>query len=343
MAYTTINKSSDYFNTKLFNGTGSTLNVTGIGFQPDMVWNKARSGGNVNDHRLIDAVRGATKNIYPNSTFYEETDANGLTSFDSDGFTLGNSNGMNNSSTAYASWNWKANGAGSSNTDGSIATTVSVNTTAGFSIGTCAGLATNNDTLGHGLGVVPKMIIVKNTQATGNWFVYHASLGNTNRLYLNATDGSTTSTIWNNTTPTSSVFTMKGGDFATGESLVFYAFAEKTGYSKFGSYTGNGSSSSPTFIYTGFKPKFVIVKNTSQADSWFIHDDKRDGYNDDNEYLFADLTNAEGTNVNRIRFLSNGFSVPTTDKSHNVSGNNYIYMAFGQSLVGSNNIPCTAR
>ena len=184
------------------------------------------------------------------------------------------------------------------------------------------------------------MIIVKNTQATGNWFVYHASLGNTKRLYLNATDASTTSTIWNNTTPTSSVFTMKGGDFATGESLVFYAFAPKTGYSKFGSYTGNGNADG-TFVYTGFKPAFVMIKATSGTENWQMYDNKRLGYNVDNNMLRANLSNAEQTDDD-IDILSNGFKLRRNSGAFNTSGSTYIYMAFAEEpLVGDN--PATAR
>ena len=183
------------------------------------------------------------------------------------------------------------------------------------------------------------MIIVKNTQATGNWFVYHASLGNTKRLYLNATDASTTSTIWNNTTPTSSVFTMKGGDFATGEPLVFYAFADVQGFSKFGSYTGNGNADG-TFVYTGFKPAFVITKASSASgQGWHMQDNKRDGFNYDNKRLFANSSDSE-SGTTRMDLLANGFKY--RDGDGNGNGITYIYMAFAeQPLVGDN--PATAR
>ena len=339
MAYTTIKKPSDYFNTKLYTGNGSTQSITGVGFQPDWTWIKDRSSAN--SHKLYDGVRGATKYLISNTTSSEGTQANGLTSFDSNGFSLGDYGGTNGSGLNFASWNWKANGAGSANTDGSIATTVSVNTTAGFSIGTCSGLATNNDTLGHGLGAVPKMIMVKNTASTGNWFVYHTSLGNTDTLYLNTSGSTLGSTIWNNTTPTSSVFTMKGGDFATGESLVFYAFADVTGYSKFGSYTGNGNSDG-TFVYTGFKPAFVIIKPSSYANSWLILDNKRNTFNPTNTRLEADGTGADYSGLDYADFLSNGFKIRTSNAHPNTSGGTLIYMAFAEEpLVGDN--PATAR
>ena len=346
MAYTTINKSTDYFNTKLYSGNSSTNNITGVGFQPDWLWIKARNYAE--NHVLYDAIRGVTKQLYSNTGGAESTNATALTAFASDGFNLATANGNTNANgTNFVAWNWKAGtGQGSSNTDGSTNTTYpSVNTTAGFSISTYTGTG-STATVGHGLGVVPSMIIIKRTDDSDDWQVYHKGIGNTKYLTLNSNATSTTSsTRWNDTTPTSTVFTVgtAGATNGSGRTFVAYCFAEKTGYSKFGSYTGNGSSSLPSFIYTGFKPKFVIVKNISQTDNWFMHDDKRDGFNDDNEYLFSDINNVEGTNTNRIRLLSNGFSVPTTDKSHNVDGNNYVYMAFGQSIVGSNNIPATAR
>ena len=344
MAYTTINKSTDYFNTKLFTGNGADNHaITGVGFQPDWIWAKNRA--NTDAHHTADSVNGAGYRLRTNTTDALGTQADGVKSFDSDGFTLGTTGSINGNGNGIVSWNWKANGAGSSNTDGSRATTVSANTTAGFSVGTCTSLATNNDTLGHGLGAVPKMIIVKNTQATGNWFVYHASLGNTDSLYLNTTGSTLGSTIWNNTTPTSSVFTMKGGDFATGESLVFYAFAEKTGYSKFGSYTGNGNADG-TFVYTGFKPAFYIIKRTSDTFSWIIKDTKRPGYNVNGTYLVADTTIAEATGSGNLATdeYSNGFKIRGTSDALNGSGQPYIYMAFAEApLVGSNNVPCTAR
>ena len=343
MAYTTINKSTDHFNTKLYTGNGSTQSISSVGFQPDWTWTKKRNG--TTGHRLVDAVRGVTKALFSNGTNAESTEANGLTAFASDGYALGTDGNYNNSSDTYVSWNWKANGQGSSNTDGSINTTyTSANTTAGFSICKWSGTGANA-TIGHGLSAVPKMIITKSL-ATSSWCVYHESLGNTKTLFLESNGtGNTHIAYYNNTSPTSSVFTVGTDDAVnhSGNDMIAYCFAEVIGFSKFGSYIGNDSSGNPSFIYTGFKPKFVIVKNTSQSDEWFIHDDKRDGFNDDNEYLFASVTNAEGSNVNRIRLFSNGFNVATTDKSHNANGNNYVYMAFGQSVVGSNNVCATAR
>ena len=349
MAYTTINKSTDHFNTVLYTGTGSSQNITGVGHNPDWVWIKRRNG--TRSHRLFDNVRGVHKSLASNATDAEADNSYTLTGFITDGFSLGSdsgSYGVNISGETQVAWNWKAgNSQGSSNTDGTINTTyTSVNSTAKFSISQYTGTG-SNATFGHGLGVAPTFYIIKETSATGPWFVGHVPYtGDTGYLYLQSNIvGAASGQAFTTAKPTSTLINL-GTDpdvNQSGQTYIAYCFAEVPGFSKFGKYVGNGSSSSPTFVYTGFKPKFVIVKNVSQTDNWFITDDKRDGFNDDNEYLFADIFNAEGTNTNRIRFLSNGFQVPTTDKSHNVSGNNYVYIAFGQSLVGSNNVPCTAR
>ena len=319
MAYTTINKSTDYFNTKLYTGNGGTNAITGVGFAPDLTWIKVRNA--THNHYWYDKVRGVQEKISSNNTGAQvDMGTAGLNTFGTDGFTVGNDTDQNNNGDTYASWNWKAGTTGSGSTSGSgtyKAYSYSVNTTAGFSIVKYVGNGTAGHTIPHHLGATPDTIIVKRLSATNNWSV------------------SINSTVF-------SLGDYEGTNYNDSD-YIAYCFTEKTGYSKFGKYTGNGSSSSPMFIYTGFKPKFVIVKNTSQTDEWFIHDDKRDGFNDDNEYLFASVTNVEGTNVNRLSMYSNGFSVPTTDKSHNANGNNYVYIAFGQSLVGSNNIPCTAR
>ena len=345
MAYTNINKSSLHMNTKLYTGNGSAGHaITNVGFEPSLTWIKKRSGSS--DQILTDAVRGAGYNIKSNDTASQGNDTNDISSFNSDGFTLGVNSRTNGSGATLASWNWKANGQGSANTAGSINTTyTSVNTTAGFSISKYNGTG-SNATIGHGLGVAPNFIIVKRIDGASGWYVYHSSLGATQRLSLNETDAtSSDNSAWNDTAPTNALINLGSSSTTNknGGTMVAYAFADVTGYQKASSYVGNGSSSAPPFIYTGFKPKFVMVKNTSQADSWFMHDDKRDGYNDDNEYLRAETSSAESSGINRIRLLSNGFQVPTTDKSHNVSGNTYVYYAVGQTLVGTNNVPCTAR
>ena len=348
MAYSSIVKPSDYFNTKLYTGNGSTQSITGVGFQPDWVWIKERSS--TSSHALFDAIRGATIKLSSNNTDANNTSTADLTSFNSDGFTNGNSGAVNESGQTYASWNWLANGTGSANTYGSINSTVSVNQTAGFSIVKWTGTQSLG-TVGHGLNSVPKMIIIKNTSALENWIVYHNSLGNTKNLYLDEANAEhTRSDTFNNTSPTSFVFTVNTatGVNKTGSTMIAYCFEEKTGYSKFGSYTGNGSTDG-TFIYTGFKPAFLIVKNTNAGEAWGMHDNKRPGLGNGNApvghfELQPNLTNAENSSgaAGQIDFLSNGFKLRTATNSLNVT-QNYIYMAFGQSLVGSNNVPCTAR
>ena len=345
MAYTTINKSTDYFNTKLYNGNSSTQSITGVGFQPDFVWGKARSGTDaVYNHALFDAVRGANKWLRSNNTSAEVTATNMLTSFDSDGFSLGNDGHMNLNGNANVAWNWKANGAGSSNSDGSVTSTVSANTTAGFSIVTWTSTGSAH-TVGHGLGSTPAMIIMKGRHEANSWMVYHhknTSAPETEYLELHSTNATADWTTWNDTAPTNSVFslgTWSGND--AGGTMVAYCFAEKTGYSKFGSYTGNGGTDGP-FVYTGFKPAFLLLKESTSTDNWLMMDNKRLGYNNRNDLVFANLNNAEQGH-DRIDLLSNGFKMNNDDGSINQSGQTYVYMSFGQSLVGSNNVPSTAR
>ena len=350
MAYTTINKSTDYFNTVLYTGNGSYGHgITGVGFQPDWVWIKSRSGThNAGVHELYDAVRGTDKMISTNSANVEATGVNRLHSFDSDGFTVDDHNQINGSSTNYASWNWKANGAGSANTDGSINSTVSVNTTAGFSIVKYTGTGANA-TVGHGLGAVPKVVITKNRSSANNWAMYHASPGNTRSLPFDLnTYPPTSSAYWNNTTPTSSVFSVSTGNDVnkSGDDMIAYCFAEKPGYSKFGKYVGNGNANG-TFVYTGFKPAFVILRRYDYNDNfnWIMLDSKRPGYNVISQQLKPNLSDAEDSSSSYAfaDFLSNGFKLRNNASDKNASGGSFAYLAFGQSLVGSNNVPCTAR
>jgi len=343
MAYTTINKSTDYFNTITYtgNGTGSTART--VGFNPDWIWVKNRSS--TDSHYLMDKLRGLDWNIETDTSAAQVRDylISGTTST---GWTSSNSGEINANSANFVAWNWKANGQGSSNTTGSINTTyTSVNTTAGFSISTYTGNGVAGATIGHGLGVIPKMIIAKKLNGSPNWGVYHAGLGNASKyLELNTTAAEQTdSGVWDGATPTASVFYV-GSDNkvnSSGDTYVAYCFAPKTGYSKFGSYTGNGNADG-TFVYTGFKPAFVIIKRTDTTNNWYIHDNKRLGYNVSNSYLKANENSAESATTD-IDILSNGFKCRSTGNGHNNSSGTYIYMAFGQSLVGSNNTPCTAR
>jgi hypothetical protein len=348
MAYTNgLDDPTLYFNTKLYTGnsTGSTEQaITGLNFAPDLLWVKQRSGAEW--HVLSDAVRGVPKNLYSNSTDAEDT-IGYLTSLDTNGFTLSSSTGLNGNGSTYVSWNWKANGAGISNTDGSITSTVSANTTSGFSIVSYTGTG-SNATVGHSLGVAPSMYIVKNRDDNDSWGVYHKSLGATQFLRLQGTDASATSSVWwNDTEPTSSVFSV-GTAVATnasGENLIAYCFAEKKGFSKFGSYTGNGNADG-TFVYTGFKPAFLIVKRYDSTNNWYMYNNKVNPFNETDRPLKADTSEDEATifGGNELDFLSNGFKLRDTINGANGSGASYIYMAFAENpFVTSTSIPCTAR
>jgi hypothetical protein len=343
MAYTTIKKPSDYFNTKLYTGTGSAGQTqTGVGFQPDLVWTKSRS--NAYPHQWYDIIRGVTKRIQSNDTSAEATQSNGLTSFDSDGFTVGDASGTGVNNATYASWNWLANGAGVANTDGTISSTVSANTTSGFSIVSYTGNATAGATVGHGLGSTPSMIIIKVRSTANNWGVYHKSMGATKAMYLDGTSGETTDGWLNNTAPDSSVFTLSGGNYGNtnGNTHIAYCFAEKQGFSKFGSYTGNGSTDG-TFVYTGFKPAWVMIKRTNAATPWCMWDNKRNTFNLTQNYLYANDAGAEGSGASiDMDMLSNGFKLKNSSSFLNTSGDSFIYMAFAsEPLIGDN--PATAR
>ena len=338
-----INKPNQYFNTKLYTGTGAENGITGVGFQPDFTWIKERSSAT--SHRVFDSIRGATKEMFTDLTDAESTDAQSLKSFDSDGFTLGTDGATNGSSDTYASWNWLASNTTASNTDGSITSTVSASTTSGFSIVSWTGTGANA-TVGHSLNSTPQMIIVKNRGAGEIWVVYNKTIGATKYLSLNSNIASTTSsTIWNDTEPTSSVFSVGTSEQSnrSGYDMIAYCFSEVKSFSKFGQYTGNGSADG-TFVYTGFKPAFVIIKRTDGANGWCMFDNKRDPENTVDKTLFAHLSNAESTGIFNSDFLSNGFKIRDTDADWNASGSSYIYMAFAESpLVGTNNIPATAR
>jgi len=351
MAYTTINKSTDYFNTKLYTGNGSVRTETGVGFQPDLTWIKDRTGTNA--HVLTDSVRGANKQIYTNLN-NAETNASGyLTAFASDGFTLGTDGAVNTNSSNYASWNWKAGTTGSGTTAGSgtgKSYSYSVNTTAGFSIVSYTGNGTSGHAIPHHLGAVPSMIILKQRDAVADTLVYHhknTSDPKTDFLRLksnNATQDE--AAIWNDTAPTSTYFYVGSETTVNGNNNTFiaYCFTEKTGYSKFGSYTGNGNADG-TFVYTGFKPAFIINKKTNNTGQWNIQDNKRDVDNPALIRMWADGTDGDTSSTSYSKdFLSNGFKIRNTNGNDNTSGDTYIYMAFAEApLVGSNNVPCTAR
>ena len=343
MAYTDIDKPSDYFNTKLYTGTGSTQSITGVGFQPDWVWIKDRDAANWNC--LMDAVRGASKVIYSNESDAEATVSTLLTSFDSDGFSLGAAADGNRNTANFASWNWKAGGSASSNSNGSITSSVSVNQDAGFSIVSFTGNATAGATIGHGLNSVPSLILTKNRDSAYNWHLWtHAFSSYNDTIQLNTTAAKDTGTLLNNTAPTSSLITLGNSAVlnASGEKIIAYVFAEKQGYSKFGSYTGNGNADG-TFVYTGFKPAFILAKDADSSDNWIIHDTTRNPSNPVGAYLRPNLSSAEGT-FSHYDILSNGFKNLYAGGSLNGSGKNIIYMAFAENpFVTSTGVPATAR
>ena len=346
MSYTNgLDKPSDYFNTKLYTGNGSTQSID-VGFQSDFTWLKSRT--ETKSHVLIDAVRGSNKDIISNSTAAENTDATRITGFDSDGFNLGSSTRTNTNSQNYVSWNWKAGTSftndASSTGIGTIDSTGSVNTDAGFSIISYTGNATTNAKVAHGLGVAPSMMIVKKRNGAFNWGIYHKSLTAHKLITFTTNAPDDDASYWNDVEPTSSVFNLGSGALTngSGSTMIAYCFAEKKGYSKIGSYVGNGNNDG-TFIYTGFKVGWVMTKISSGSDNWLISDNKRLGYNEKNQQLFPNLNNAEQTNV-RYDLYSNGFKVVNNNGEINTSGATYIYMAFAENpFVTSTGVPATAR
>jgi hypothetical protein len=341
-----IKKPNQHFDATLYAGDGGTQTVTNAGgFQPDLVWVKSRT--DTGSHSIQDSVRGvgsATK-LCSNSTNAENNAAADatdpiygyLTAINSNGFTAyagTTPSQVNKSAQTYVGWQWKAGGASTVNTSGTISSNVSVNTTAGFSVVTYTGTGANA-TVGHGLGVVPKMMIVKNRGVgTTNWLVYHSTLTGTSALYLNTTEATQTfSDIWNNTAPTSTVISLgtTNNANASANTYVAYCWAEVEGYSKFGSYTGNGSADGP-FQYTGFRPKFLLVRITNTAGyGWNLVDTSRDTSNVAKLRLSLGTSNAEDSGSVNFDLLSNGFKVRDSGIGINENGSNYIYMAFAES------------
>jgi hypothetical protein len=355
MAYTNIDDPSAYFQTALYTGTGSANNaITNNGnsdLQPDWIWFKSRDAGH--SHYVVDSSRGRALGMYPDGVNSEVTSSGSTTdcqSFNSNGFTVGtpeDSNSTNSSSSTKVAWQWKANGGTtSSNTAGNITSTVQVNSTAGFSIVTWTGNENSSATVGHGLGVKPDMVFFKRRNATYNWVVYCGQLGlvggNNMFAYLNLTNAAEQAAGFNFTSTT---ITPTNGAPTNSGLMIAYCFAEKQGYSKFGSYEGNGSADGP-FIYTGFKPAFVLFKNSSNAgENWIMYDNKRDPYNEATLELFPNDANAEYTaNAFDIDLLSNGFKQRGANTGSNGSGRTYVYMAFAENpFVTSTGTPATAR
>jgi len=355
MAYTNIDLPTDYFNTVTYSGNGvDGRTITGVGFNPDWVWVKSRN--NVKAHIVADIIRGANKNLVINETgaeFNPTTDvgSGGIGQVTTDGFTCeqgtANITNTNESAYTYVAWNWLAGGTGVSNTAGTISSTVSANTTSGFSIARYTGNATNGATVGHGLGAVPDMLIGKDLSDGSGWGIWHKNLsGATYRLSFSADAQSDDSFLFGGSgavLPTSTVFTLgSGGGLNGANANIIYCFKGIKGYSKFGSYTGNGSTDG-TFVYTGFSPAFVMVKSTSAAGTWCMLDNKRSSFNEANKIINAEDSAAEFT-ATGIDFTSNGFKHRNSNTNRNASGVTFIYMAFAQNpFVSSKGIPTTAR
>ena len=332
-----ISNGANYFAATTYTGNGSTQNIlnsanttTGVSFKPDLVWVKARS--TTYDNQLTDSVRGANYELQSNSTG-AQTNYGLISAFNSNGFTVytnGTYLASNANGTTYVGWQWQAGaGSSSSNTNGSITSTVSVNATAGFSVVTFTSQASGTATIGHGLGVAPTFIITRGRNGAYNWYVYHSAIGNTKYLELNGTLAATVdSTQWNNTSPTSTVFTLRTGS-AGSIPFIAYCWTDVAGFSKFGSYTGNGSADG-TFVYTGFRPRFVLFKRTDTTSNWLIIDSSRGTYNSDQNRLFPNLSNAEDTSEN-FDLLSNGFKLRDAAGSMNASGGTYIFAAFAEN------------
>jgi hypothetical protein len=348
----TIDDGSQYFNTVLYTGDGSNpRSLTGVGFQPDFTWIKNRT--DAWGHGLADSTRGGGKTLITNATAVEQINYTWgyVNSFDSDGFTVNagasGDDFVNQTSDNYVSWNWLANGGTtSSNTDGSITSTVQANTTAGFSIVTYTGTG-SNATVGHGLGKAPVYIITKSrSNGSGVWWQYHQGLSGTDKVIHFSTGAEqTASTVFQGTAPTSSVFSV-GTNFninESGGSQLAYCFAEIEGYSKFGSYTGNGSTDG-TFVYTGFRPAWIMIKASSTTSNWTVFDKLRDGYNVENQSIYANLSATESTADDKIDLVSNGFKLRASAQGVNDSSDTFIYMAFSANpFVTSGATPVTAR
>ena len=349
MAYTDIDKPSDYFNTVLYTGNSSTQAIA-VGFQSDWVWCKPRT--NTGSHFLTDSVRGGTKVIVSNTTGAEITRSSNIQSFTSTGYTLGADGTSNYNGDATVSWNWKAGTSVSGNTTGSgtaKAYSGSVNTDSGFSIIKYVGNGTSAHTIPHHLGAVPQWVLIKETSNASDWMGYHIGIGNTHTIKLNEPDAPVDRTDWwNDTTPTSSVVTLgDNGEINQNDTnYIMYSFSQKQGYSKFGSYTGNGTDNNGTFVYTGFKPAWLMVKRTDSTSDWSMYDIKREAANPQYEFdlqLEANDNAAEGSD-GQLGMYSNGFKLRSSDAFLNASGGTYIYMAFAeQPFVTSSGVPATAR
>jgi hypothetical protein len=327
-----VAKPNTVFDTVLWTGndTGQTITMPGA-FSPDLVWTKTRSVDNA--HWLFDVIRGADQGLSSSSTTSELTRSSSVTAFGSTGFTLGTSADVNSSAYTYVAWTWDAGSSTVTNTQGSITSQVRANASAGFSIVSYTGNNTAGASIGHGLNVAPEFVVCKDRDSSSGWWaVYHSSQGNTKGAYLNSSQAFSTQSFWNNTTPTSSVFTVgaNANTNANGNDFIAYCFAPVSGYSSFGSYTGNGSADGP-FVFCNFRPRWILTKATNSALDWNIFDAARDPYNSVNKILFPNDANAESDYIayTPFDFLSNGFKL-RTNIVWNASSTTYIYAAFAE-------------
>ena len=349
----TIKNGKDHFETIIWDGNSvDDRNITTTeGFAPDFVWIKRRNGGN--DHGLFDSVRGATKRLVSNENYAEDTQANDLQAFNSDGFQVGNSTRVNGSGNTYAAWCWKAGGTATTiavnsitASTPSIASSVSANTNAGFSIVSYTGTGANA-TVGHGLNSAPECVIVKSRDTSQNWAVFHTGSSNGHILTLNtAFDRHPNSNYWQSTDPSSSVVTLGSNDLTnkSGDDMIMYAWHSVEGFSKFGSFEGNSSSDGP-FVYTGHKSAFLMIKNVDGTGNWMMLDTTRQSFNPNSAVIYGNQNTAEYTGTGfPVDFLSNGFKIRVNDASLNTSGQTYVYMSFAENPFGGENAPpVTAR
>ena len=348
MAYISF-QPNDYFNTVTYSGTSGTTNVTGVGFQPDMVWTKDR--GRTETHCLYDAVRGVTKRIRPDNTAAEGTETAGVSAFNTDGFTTGEQGGSGQDGYNYVAWNWKAGTTSgiTTNSDTSITPSAySFNQTSGFSMVQYTGTAVDGAYLPHGLGKAPELLFLKQTSGTEPWQVYSKPTGYGGRGWLNTGDAFQTSRgEWYSTNPDSVNMRISNDSHINGSGATYiaYFFTSIKGHCKIGSYTGNGVVSQSPFIYTGFKPGFILIKKTSGSEYWGIIDNKRPGYNTNNYYIYPNETSAEGTSTSLASSIcANGFKPENNDTFWNTNGQTYLYMAIAaEPFVASNEDPATAR
>ena len=336
----TIADGSDYFDTKLYTGNGSSQSITGLEFSPDFVWIKSRTTNGL-QHYLLDTVRGATKRLISNQTFAESTVSQSLTAFNSDGFSVGSEQSVNQSSDAFVAWSWDAgSSSASSNTDGTITSSVKVNQTAGFSIISYTGIGDGStETVGHGLNAAPEFVMIKNRDSSANWAVYHKGAGAGGTLQLNSTVAKESTSMFDDQHPSSSVVYLKENSNRVNNpyDYIAYCWTPVAGYSAFGSYEGNGSTDGP-FVHTGFRVAFLILKCHTATELWMMHDSTRDPDNVVSKLIQPHTSDAEIDSVTNygVDFLSNGFKFRSSSNRNNGSGKSYVYIAFAENPFQAN-------